>query len=209
MGRPWPWAALLAVAAASAIAAEGPVSRVPQVGDADAGPVVAGIYAGIRAGGSEPLTMHRAVANAPELFAAYVGMARAVRRDAQVPRAFRELAVLRTLQLEGGDYNLDQHSAMALSCGITAPQIAALPAWRGSGLFDARQQAVLAWAEGMATRGGPDADAYAALARSFDPREVVELTLTAAFYAASARTTKALGVVPDRAAASASHYGAC
>jgi len=34
---------------------------------------------------------------------------------------------------------------------------------------------VLAWAEGMATRGGPDADAYAAPARSFDPREPGEL----------------------------------
>ena len=61
----------------------------------------------------------------------------------------------------------------------------------------------------MATRTGPDDAEYRALAAIFTPREIVELTLTAGFYAASARTTKALGVVPDPAAAQVSRYGAC
>ena len=190
-------------------AADGPVSRVPQVQDAEAAPAVARIFAAIRAGGSEPLTMHRAVANAPELFVAYVGMARAIRADAQVPRADRELVILRTLQIEGGAYEFDQHAAMARSCGISPAQIAALADWRGASLFDPRQRAVLAWAEAMATREGPGDAEYRALAAILSPRETVELTLTAAFYAASARTTKALGVAPDPAAASVSRYGAC
>ena len=153
--------------------------------------------------------MHRAVANAPELFAAYVGLARSIRADAQVPRADRELIILRTLQIEGGTYEFDQHAVMARSCGISPAQVAVLADWRGASLFDLRQQAVLAWAEAMATRDGPGNSEYLALAAIFNPREIVELTLTAAFYAASTRTTKALGVVPDPAAASVSRYGAC
>lgn len=183
------------------------VSRVPQVSDDQATPGVRAVFNGIRAGGNQPLNMHRAVANAPELFVAYSNMAQTLRNHSHVPRAFRELVILRTLQLEGGDYEIAQHSPMALSCGITAGQIAALEHWRNGTLFDGPQRAVLAWTEAMATRAGPDNEAYAALAHSFDPREIVELTLTAGFYAASARTTKALGVAPDRAAAAT--YGAC
>ena len=207
--RHWLLAMGLSITSLVATARADPVSRVPQVSDAEAAPAAAAIFAGIRAGGSEPLTMHRAVANAPDLFAAYTGMARSIRRDAQVPRMYRELVILRTLQIEHGQYEIDQHASMALSCGISQAQIAALDTWRASGLFDAKQQAVLAWTEQMAAQAGPDDQAYAALTPSFSPREIVELTLTAGFYAMSARTTKALGVALDPAAAAASRYGAC
>lgn len=207
--KPWLLAAALSMTSLFGSATADPVSRVPQVSDAEAAPAAASIFASIRAAGSEPLTMHRAVANAPELFAAYTAMARSIRRDAHVPRIYRELVILRSLQLENGQYEIDQHINMALSCGITSAQIAALATWRDSGLFDAKQQAALAWADQMATPKGPDDNAYTALTRGFDAREIVELTLTAAFYAMSARTTKALGVVPDPVATATSRYGAC
>ncbi len=199
---------ILLPAAGLPAAGEEPAARVPLVSDADAGPAAAKIFQGIEAGGSTPLAMHRAVANAPELFAAYVGMAQALRRDEHVPRPIRELAILRTLQIEDGTYEIDQHRRMALSCGLTPAQLAALPGWRDSTLFDGQQRAVLDWVDAEATRDGPSAESYATLSHYFDPHGVVQITLTAAFYTASARTTRALGVRPE-ATRQASAYGGC
>ena len=196
------------VSVAVAIAAVEQDSRVPLVTDAAAPPSVAAFFNAIRASGSQPLTMHRAVANAPDLFIAYAGMARAIRNDNHVSRPIRELAILRTLQLENGDYEIGQHTRMARSCGMSEEQLAALTTWRGSMLFSPEQRAVLAWVEGMATPDGPDPASYEALATFFDPHAVVEITLTAGFYAMSARTTKALAVRPEPQAA-AGGYGAC
>lgn len=201
-------AAFLAAAAPPSVAAE-PGARVPLVSDADAAPAAAEIFKGIRASGASPLNMHRAVANAPKPFAAYVGLARALRADDHVPRQLRELAILRTLQLEDGGYEIEQHTHMARSCGMSEAQIAAVNDWHASTLFTPEQRAVLGWVEGMATPAGPDAASAAAMARSFDPHAIVEITLTAGFYAMSARTTKALDVKPEPPAPATGGYGAC
>ena len=199
---------LMATLAPACVAAAEPDARVPLVSDAAAPPAVAEFFNGIRASGAQPLTMHRAVANAPDLFTAYVGMARAIRSDNHVPRPLRELAILRTLQIENGQYEIDQHTRMARSCGMSEAQIAAMGAWRGSPLFSPEQRAVLAWVEGMATTDGPDTASYDAMAKLFDPHAIVELTLTAGFYAMSARTTKALAVRSEPPAGPGG-YGAC
>lgn len=196
------------VPAVMAIAAAEQDSRVPLVTDTAAPPAVAAFFNGIRASGAQPLTMHRAVANAPDIFIAYAGMARAIRSDNHVPRPIRELAILRTLQMENGEYEIGQHTRMARSCGMSDEQLAALTAWRTSTLFSPEQRAVLAWVEGMATADGPDAASYDAMAKFFDPHAVVEITLTAGFYAMSGRTTKALAVRPEPQAATGG-YGAC
>ena len=205
-------AAILAGATLPTIAvvsADEPKARVPLVSDEAAPPVVADIFKGVRAAGGNPLNMHRAVANAPDPFAAYVGLARALRKDDHVPRGLRELAILRTLQLESGDYEIDQHTRMARSCGLSDAQIAALGGWRESSLFTPEQRAILGWVEGMATPAGPDAASYDAIARSFDPHAIVAITLTAGFYAMSARTTKALNVTPEQTSGATGGYGAC
>jgi alkylhydroperoxidase family enzyme len=183
--------------------ADDAVARVPLVSDEAAPPAVADVFALIRANGDKPLAMHRAVANAPEASAAYIGLARTLRRDDHVPRSLRELAILRTLQIENGKYEFQQHSRMARSCGVSAAQIAALEGWRTSGLFSPEQRAVLGWVEGMATEAGPDAASVAAMQRLFDPHGIVEITLTSGFYVMSARTTRALAVKPETPVAGA------
>lgn len=214
MGRkPFARAAAIASVTLAMLAtapARGEPDRVPPVADDAAPPAVASIFAAIRAGGSNPLSMHRAVANAPELFVAYVNMARALRQDDHVSRPLRELAILRTLQIEEGTYEIEQHTRMARSCGLSEAQIGAMKDWRGSTLFDPEQRAVLGWVDAMAKPEGPDAVAFAAMAQRFDPHAIVELTLAAGFYAMSARTTKALAVKPEAPAQPAGGgYGAC
>ena len=77
-------------------------------------------------------------------------MAYALRYDVVTPALLREMAILRTGQILHSEYELDQHIPLARACGITDAQIAALPDWRASYLFDEKQRALLAYTEAVA-----------------------------------------------------------
>ena len=185
-----------------------PPARVPLVPSVTSEPTVGPIFEGIKARGGEPLNMHRAVANAPKIFKAYVDMAITLRTAAITPRADRELIILRTAQLGGGEYEFAQHRPMALSCGITVAQIDALPQWNASTLFSERQRAILAYAEGMASPKGVDDATFGRLSRHFNPQEIVELTVTSAFYGAVSQITRSLAVQLEPNAGQTA-YGVC
>lgn len=188
-------AALLAILAlcGGAEAAEptrlGP--RVPLVGDDSPDPRVQSYFAGLRARAGVH-NLHRTLANAPTLAAD--GRATAIRTAATVPRLYRELVILRTVQLNGGDYEERQHRPMAVSCGASRAQVDAIATWRTSPLFDPKAQAVLAYAEGVSAPAGPDDATFGAMKAWFNDTEIVELTLAATTYAGNAMFTRALRV---------------
>ena len=154
--------------------------------------------------------MHRTLANAPKVFKAYVDLAIALRAGADVPRKYRELIIIRTAQKAGGDYEVAQHRPMALSCGMTRAQLDAIATWQNSSEFDASQRAVLAYAEEMASDKGVSDATFKSLAEHFRPQEIVELTITAGFYAAAARVTRALEVQLEKGAGDEKNaYGKC
>lgn len=191
-----------------AAAQEVPVARVPLVPSDTQDPIVGPIFDGIRGRGGQPLNMHRAVANSPKIFKAYVDMAITLRTAATTPRADRELIILRTAQLVGGEYEYAQHKPMVMSCGMTTVQLDALPQWRSSGAFNDRQKAILAYADGMASPKGVDDATFAGLKKYFNDQEIVELTVTSAFYGAVAQITRALNVKLEPNAGQTA-YGAC
>ncbi len=189
--------ALMAAGAIGHATAQQP-PRVPLVQDDTSDPDAAANLKAIAARGIKPHDIHRIYANAPKLQRRSSALAQAIRSDATVPRADRELIILRAAQLMRGDYQFTQHRTMALSCGITAAQIDSLPRWRESGLFSDRQRAVLAYADGMVSAEGITDPTFAAMQRHFSTREIVELTMTAAYYSGSAQVTRALGVAPEK-----------
>lgn len=164
-------------------------SRLPPANDKD--PIVAEIFARLRAQGRTTLHLHQTLAHAPELLQAVLALAETLRQGCVTPRRLRELVILRTAQLESSAYELAQHLPMARASGIGGDEIAALDHWRDSSCFDERERAGLAYAETIAGNGAADA---AELDRLFTPREIVELTLTAAFYLMTARTIRALEI---------------
>jgi len=184
------------------------VARVPLVASDTNDPIVGPIFGGIKQRGGEPLHMHRAVANSPKIFKSYVDMALALRAGATTPRVDRELIILRTAQLAGGDYEFTQHRPMAVSCGMTAAQLDALGQWRASSLFSDKQRAILAYADGMGSRTGVDDATFAALKRHFTDAEIVELTVTSAFYGMVSQITRSLDVKLEPNAGQTA-YGAC
>ena len=191
-----------------AVAQDSQMARVPLMPPDTKDPILAPIFDGVRARGGEPLNLHRAFGNAPNLFKAYSDLAIAIRSAAAVPRADRELIILRLTQLSKGDYEFVQHRPMAMSCGMTATQIDALSDWRGSTLFDERQRAILAYADGMVSAQGVDEAVFGELKRFFSVQEIVELTITASFYYGSSLGTRALGVQLEQNVGQTA-YGKC
>src|SRR5277367_212215 len=170
------------------------VSRLPALPD-PSDPYLKDMFAKIHAKGGQPLNIHLVQGFAPPLAKARLDMAYALRYDVVTPPLLRELAILRTGQILHSDYELAQHLPLAKACGITDAQIAALPDWRGSSLFDGQQRALLAYTEALDEHGGDVDDAtYDAFAKQFSPREIVEITITVVTYYGTGQLTKALHV---------------
>ncbi len=105
---------------------------------------------------------------------------------------------MRIAHLNRAPYEADQHAPIALREGLRQDQLDALaldeiPADR----FDARERAVLAYADAMTrTVQVPDA-VFQAVRRHFPDRELVELTATVAAYNMVSRFLEALQVHSD------------
>ena len=89
----------------------------------------------------------------------------------------RELVRIRASQINGCAYCVDLHSLDAERAGEDVRRIFALPVWRESPLFDARERAALALTEAM-TRlpdDGVTDDVYAGAAEHFGDEELGNL----------------------------------
>lgn len=140
-----------------------------------------------------PPNLYRALANHPNIIAAWSEFANTLRNGTRTPRALRELVILRGGQLSRSEYEWAQHLRMARKAGVSEAQIAALASWRASSEFDAKEKAALALAEAV-TQGRVTDEVYQEAMRHFDHHDYVELAVTASFYAMVARVLDAMGV---------------
>jgi alkylhydroperoxidase family enzyme len=98
----------------------------------------------------------------------------------------------------GGEYEMHQHTPAALACGYSQAQLDALGGWKGSSLFNEKERALLAYLD-QAVRSKADVDdkTFEQLARLFNAKEIVEITMIAAQYMGTAMLTNALRVKLD------------
>jgi alkylhydroperoxidase family enzyme len=172
-----------------------PVSRLPPLADPPSDPLLRELFEETRQRGGQVINLHLTLGHAPKIFKARRIMATALRHEAMTPRVLCELAIIRTAQIVGSDYELNQHMPMALEAGLTRQQLDAVESWRESALFDERQRALLAYVEAMAAdRGRVDDRTFAEFARFFTPQEIVELTVTVGNYYGTGLIIKALGI---------------
>lgn len=97
-----------------------------------------------------------------------------------LPATLVTLAYLRVSQINNCAYCLDMHTRDLLKSEVKIEKLALVQAWAEAGdLFDARERAVLSWAETVtrvAETGVPD-EAYQAARDVFGERELVDLTI--------------------------------
>jgi 4-carboxymuconolactone decarboxylase len=138
--------------------------------------------------------LYRALANHPPALRAWTDMAWTLRGLETTSRMLRELLILRAAQLSGARYVWRDHVPMAKAAGVPDGWIAELDSWRESELFDHRTAAALAVADELIEFGVVQEEQLAELERLFAPAQVIELSMTVAFYAMVPRVLNALRV---------------
>lgn len=110
----------------------------------------------------------------------------------------KELAVIKTSQVNECEYCLAHNTSLGQAAGITEEQIVALSAddYMTSDLFDARERAAIAWADHMTRRSaGVRDDVFASVKEQFSDAEIVELTLVCGLFNMINRINDSLGMV--------------
>ena len=115
----------------------------------------------------------------------------------------RELAIMRAGFTQASQFVYSQHCKAARRNGVSDAQIGAIPEWQISDQFDARERAVLAWADALILQGGRASDTlFDELHRHLSDEDILELTYHTLAYNLHAVSCKALRLefddVPER-----------
>jgi AhpD family alkylhydroperoxidase len=117
----------------------------------------------------------------PEYFKRLLDLSKALEKGKLGIRLV-ELVFLRVSQLNGCAHCLDMHTRALLEAGEDPQRLATLAGWRETEFFDARERAVLDWAERVTAIQDAEAldPSAAELAKHLDEAEIAELTFAVA-----------------------------
>jgi len=120
--------------------------------------------------------MFRTMAHRPEIFQTIIAHMEAVLNTGTLPKALKELVIVRTSQINQTPYCLASHTTIARKLGWSELQIESLGNAAASGEFSEREKAAIHLAEVMTSDAHSYSDAeFAALRSHFSEGEVVEL----------------------------------
>lgn len=140
------------------------------------------------------LHIYRMLLHSPAVAEGWLAMMTAIRQRCALAGNLRELVIMRIAQLNGADYEAEQHHAFALKEGVSEAQLAELEDWENSKLFSPLERAVLDYTDAMTCDVKVPDEIFAEARRRFDKQGLVELTATVASYNMVSRFLVALGV---------------
>lgn len=149
---------------------------------------------------TEPHRIFTTLARHRRLFRRWLPLGDALLLRGDLPRRDAELLILRAAWNCGCWYEWVQHAGIALSHGLSAATVDAIPEWRAADGFSPRQRNLLAAADELhGARVITDAT-WALLAAELRESELIELCFVVGHYEMLAMTLNSLGVEPEPAA---------
>jgi len=138
------------------------------------------------------------MARVPEALTHFVALYASIIDQGTVEAKYKELAYLKTAQINGCEYCFRAHSASGKRNGVTEQQISGLAFFARNPAFDKKEKAVLLYAERV-TRGASAmrSGSVDELRQHFNDDQIVELTLTICMSNFTNRFNDALTVTPD------------
>lgn len=113
--------------------------------------------------------------------------------DRKLDSVLRELAQTRAGWAKGSQFVFSQHCKSLRGLKVPEAKIAAIPHWQVSDQFDARERAVLAYADGLVLQAGRVAEpVFWALKAFLSDEEILELTYITCLYDMHAVMSRAL-----------------
>lgn len=139
-----------------------------------------------------------AMAHRPAVLNTFLPLYANIVNQGTVEAKYKELAYLRVSMINGCEYCTRAHIASSKRAGVTAEQVAALPFYLRSPLFDEKEKATILHADRV-TRGaaGIRATQLQELSKFYDEGQIVELTLVICIANFTNRFNDALENIPD------------
>ena len=163
-----------------------------------AAPEVHDTFEKLAARGGKVPNIFATMAYRPDVLNAFLPLYKAIVNEGTVEPKYKELAYLRTSMVNGCEYCSRAHIASSKKAGVTAEQVAALPFYASSPLFDEKEKATILYADRV-TRGaaGMRASGMQEMRKYYDDGQIVELTLTICIANFTNRFNDALEMIPD------------
>jgi uncharacterized peroxidase-related enzyme len=133
----------------------------------------------------------RALAHNPEMLEAFLAL-NATLPKTQLDGKLRELAYIKTSQLNGCDYCLHHHRALGKKAGLNDRQIAETSDLESSDAYDDLQRDVMRYAEQVTRHINVDDVLFNRLKQSLNDRQIVELAMTVGIANFTNRVTETL-----------------
>lgn len=130
----------------------------------------------------------------PGIASGMVELGNGVRRDAVLPARIRELVICRVGILNRAAYEVLRHREIAAAVGVEPEVLDALDDWADSPHFAPDERDALAYADAMTTEVEVNDELFARVARHWSEDEIVELTVTIAYYNMISRILVALRI---------------
>jgi len=177
--------------------ADGTYSRLPDIPEPFTDPILIKEQASRAASGGSIINLQLTTGHAPKIMEGTLGLARAIRLEAETSRFLRELVIIRTAGIVGSEYELNQHYALAKACKYTNDKIMAVQNWKVSSLFTDPEKAMLAFVDEMAQGGDVKDSTFEVFSHFFTPKQIVEISVTVSSYYGNGLLTKALKIKPE------------
>jgi len=145
-----------------------------------------------------PLNIFRMMAHAETLIVPAVRLGGAILSKQELGAKYRELLILQVANLEGGEYEWNQHDPIAEGVGVPRAQIDALAAGDiHNDAFDTAEKALLAFSKDVIENVRVADAIFTAAHTHYSDREIVEAVFTIGYYMMMARLTEAMEVDID------------
>jgi len=152
---------------------------------------------GAATGGGEPPRVFTTLARHRRLFRRWLWFAGALMPGGTLVRDEAELVILRVAHNTGCEYEWVQHERLAQRAGLSAEEVARVRDSAAAPGWSPRQQLLLRAADELHAERRISDELWAALARVYDERELIELCLLVGHYEMLAMTLRSLEVQPD------------
>jgi alkylhydroperoxidase family enzyme len=136
--------------------------------------------------------------NSPGVASAWVDLINAVRHDTELDARTRELVTIRVAVLNKTDYIFRAHvPAYVKEAGLTEAELDALRSTEPSDVFGERDKATIALVDTMTRDIDVPDSIFAAAARHYSERQLVELAVLVGVYNMHGRVMRALKIDPE------------
>lgn len=150
--------------------------RIKPLTDDQASPQARALFDKIQGAFRMVPNIFRTMAHAPDVLRATLALDQAIQSD--LDPKLRELAYLKTSQLNHCKYCLHYHSAAAKKVGISEVQIEMLDDYEQSSAYNELEKLVLRFADQWTQRGKVDTEVVSALSKSLSPSQLMILAAT-------------------------------